>query len=86
MGGQITYFVQKRLKCLEKVLFFILNLFSKSSFLISTFTLPLDYQTQEKYWKSPLFAYGCINQGVKDWLFLGKYPFKVAKVKDCKIK
>ena len=66
--------------------FFIPNFFSKSSFLISTFTYPVDYQKQKNYWKDHLFTYGCINQGVKQGLFLGKYRFKVVKAKDCKIK
>ena len=41
---------------------------------------------KKNYCKGPLFTYGCINQGVKHWLFLGKYRFKVVKVEDCKIK
>ena len=36
--------------------------------------------------KGTLFTYGCISQGVKHWLFLGKYRFKVLKVKDFKLK
>ena len=67
--------------------FLILKSFSKSSLLSSIFTWHVDYKKQKKnYFKGPLFTYGCINQGVKHWLFLGKYHFKVVKVEDCKIK
>ena len=71
---------------MEKTSFLILNYFSKSSLIISTFTWPVDYQKQKNYCKGPLFTYGCINQGVKDWLFEGKYHSKVVKLKDFKIK
>ena len=46
----------------------------------------MTYQKQKNYYKGPLFSYECINQGVKHWLFLGKYRLKVVKVKDYKIK
>ena len=85
-GGEITYSMQKRKKPMEKTSFLILNYFSKSSLIISTFTWPVDYQKQKNYCKGPLFTYGCINQGVKDWLFEGKYHSKVVKLKDFKIK
>ena len=39
----------------------------------------------KNYCKGSLFTYGCINQGVKHWLFLSKYRLKVVKVKDFKI-
>ena len=29
-----------------------------------------------------LFTYGSTSQGVKDWLFLGKYRFKSIKLKE----
>ena len=65
--------------------FLILNYFSKSSLLISTFAWPVDYQ-KKNYCKGPLFTYRCINQGVKHWLFLVKYCFKVVNEKSCNIK
>ena len=49
-------------------------------------TCRLQKAKKKNYFKGPLFTYGCINQGVKHWLFLGKYRFKVVKVEDCKIK
>ena len=54
--------------------------------LISTVTWPADYQKQKNCYKGPSFTYACINQGVKHWLFLGKYRFKEVKSKDRKIK
>ena len=66
--------------------FLILNYFSKCSLLISTFAWPVDYQKQKSYYKGPLFIYRCINQGVKHWLFLVKYRFKVVNEKGCNIK
>ena len=86
MGKQITYSVQKGLKPVEKMSFLILNYFSKSILLSCTFTWPVDYQKLKNYSKGPLFINGCINVEVKHWLFLGKYCFKVVKVKDCKTK
>ena len=64
--------------------FLILNYFSKSSLLIPTFTWLVDYQKQKNYCKGPLFTYGCINQGVKHWLFFGNYRIKVVKEKIAK--
>ena len=32
-----------------------------------------------------ILIYGCINQGEKHWLFLGKYRLKVVKLKDSEI-
>ena len=66
--------------------FLILNYFNKSSFLISTLNDQWTIKSKRSYYKGPLFTYGCINQRVKHWLFLDKYPFKVVKVKDCKMK
>ena len=57
-GGQITYCMQKRLKPVENMSFLILNYFSKSSLLISTFTWHVDYQKQKNYSRGPLFTYG----------------------------
>ena len=78
--------MKKRLKAVKKVSFIILNYFSKSRLLTSTFTSPVDYQKQKNYCKGPLSIYGCINEGVKHWLFLGKCRFKEVKLKDYKIK
>ena len=50
----------------------LIDYFSKSNSLFSTFTRPVDYKKQEKHCKSPLFTYGCEGQGVTHWLFLGK--------------
>ena len=71
---------------MEKMSFLILNYFSNSSLLIPIFIWPADYQKQKNYCKGPLFTYGYVNQEVKHWLFLGKYRFKVVKVKYSKIK
>ena len=79
MEGKITCSVKKRLKPVKKMSFVILNYFSKSRLLTSTFTSPVDYQKQKNYCKGPFSTYGCINQGVKHWLFLGKYRFKEVK-------
>ena len=65
MGRQITYSVQKRLKPVEKTSFLILNDFSKSRSLISTFTWAVDYKKQRNYCKGSLCTDGCINQGGK---------------------
>ena len=46
----------------------------------------MTYQKQKTCSTGSLFTYECINQGVKHWLFLGKYCLKVVKVKDYKIK
>ena len=40
----------------------------------------------KNYCKGHLFKYEFINQGVKHWVLLGKYRFKVVKVNYCKIK
>ena len=32
------------------------------------------------------FTYECTSQGMKHWLFFGKYHLKVVKLKYCKIK
>ena len=41
-------------------------------------------KAKKNYCKGPLFTYGCINQGVKHWLFSGKYRIKEVKLKDFK--
>ena len=81
-GGPITCFVLKTLKPLKEMSFLILNYFIKSSLLISTYTWPVDYQKQKTFFEGPLFTYGCINQGVKHWLFFSNYRIKIVKVKD----
>ena len=79
-------FSAKNTKTEIKMSFFISDYFSKSSLLISTFTWPVDYKKQKNCCKGSLFTQRCINKWVKHWLFLGKYRFKVVKLKDCKIK
>ena len=83
-GGPITYFVLKTLKPLKEMSFLILNYFIKSSLLISTYTWPVDYQKQKTFFEGPLFTYGCINQGVKHWLFFSNYRIKIVKDYNCK--
>ena len=43
-------------------------------------------KAKKNYSQCPLVTYGCIDQGLKHWQFLGKYRFKIVKVKDFKIK
>ena len=76
-GGTNHLLCGKKTKTPKKMSFLILNYFSKSILLTSTFTCTVDYQKQKNYYSGPLFTYGCINQVVKHWLFWGKYRFKV---------
>ena len=69
---QITYYLWKKINSARKMSSLILKYFSKSSWLISTFTWPVDYKKQESHCKSPLLTYGCTNLGVTHWLFLDK--------------
>ena len=58
-------------------MFLILNYWNYSRLLISTCTKIVDYKKQENHCKGPLLTYAGTNQGVKNKLFLGKYPLKV---------
>ena len=64
-----------------------MSFFSKSKFLIFTFTghlvyrRPVDYRSQESHCKGPFFTDVPSNQGVKHWLFYGKYCNEVVKLK-----
>ena len=78
-------FSAKKTKSGEKKSFPILNYFSKSKSLVSTFTQPVDYKKQENHCKGPLFTYGCTSQGVKHWLFFYHYCLKGSKIKRLQI-
>ena len=85
-GVQIIYYLPKRLKEVEENSFRILNYFTNSSVLISTFTWPVDYRNRENYCKAPLYRNGCTSQVVKHWLFYSKYRIEVVKLKLFKFK
>ena len=80
-GGQIIYYLQKRLNWLEGNSFLVFNDFSKYSSLISTFAWPADYKKRESHCKRPCFTYACSNQGVKYWLSYSKYRVEIEKIK-----
>ena len=76
-GGQIIYYLRKRLKEVDENSFLIFNYFSKSSSLISTFTWLVNYRNQESLCKRLWFTYTCTSHGVKRWLFYSKCRIEV---------
>ena len=71
MEGKITYSVKKRLKSVKKMSFVILNYFSKSRLLTSTFTSPVDYQKQKKLLQGSFFYIWMYKSGSKTLAVFG---------------
>ena len=76
----------KKTKTHRKNVIFSVKLFQQVQLVNLYIYMTCRLQKAKELLQGSFAYYACINQGVKHWLFLGKYHLKLAKVKNCKVK